>query len=98
MSFFSVTRFHLAQQDAVIVQGLAGVLTEFFQQVVHGKAQIEQSGLVDHAVPDDDARAAGDQLCSAAGPHTQRGQEYFRCDNDEHGNHASDERELRRFN
>ena len=64
----------------------------------HGKAQIEQSGLVDHAVPDDDARAAGDQLCSAAGPHTQRGQEYFRCDNDEHGNHASDERELRRFN
>ena len=55
-------------------------------------------GLVDHAGPDDDARAAGDQLCSASGPHTQRGQEYFRCDNDEHGNHASDERELRRFN
>ena len=33
---FSVVGFHLAQEDAVIVESLAGVLAELLEQVVHG--------------------------------------------------------------
>ena len=52
MSFFSVVCFHLAEQDAVVVEGLARVFTELFEQVVHS----HPAALLALDVEDDAAR------------------------------------------
>ena len=45
----SVVGFHLAQEDAVIVEDLAGVLAELFEQIVHGHLAAGKKNEYDNA-------------------------------------------------
>ena len=68
-----------------------------FQQIVHCKAQVEQCRLVDNAVADKHARAAGYKPRRAPGAHAERGDKNFRRDDDKDRQHAAQQRELGRF-